>query len=402
MVPLPETRFRPQPVSRRALPVPSAEPFPLDAELNSQGRRSPRPGLPPPPGLRWGATQGEPKAPRSWGCLTGGRARSGKVKAHRGAPGVASSSPVPEDGDARGGQRRCSRAPPRATRTRSVSGSPRADTPAGEESEGARGAANGRASSTAGGSPPHTLGVRSLLPPGRLERVAACTCTPGSPSPRRRRPRGPGRGAPGQPPPAAPTYQLLGDLRGAESSRRRPPAPASARRPSPAAPHSGRSPTCSPRRPRPSPSCPRGPAPSRPPRSPARARRPPLPPVPRPRLSPAAPEGARLGRFVKLPPPPGAGPCSCSRERSCNLGGPGRAAWLQLGGLWVLCFPPDSVGHLDYLLPRDGVATGKGGGADNQYLEFNQQYSRWCLFHQPGSQSEDYMEQSPQLICMDM
>lgn len=47
-------------------------------------------------------------------CLTGGCARSGKVKPQRGGPGVASSPPAPQDGDARGGHRAAERRPSNA------------------------------------------------------------------------------------------------------------------------------------------------------------------------------------------------------------------------------------------------------------------------------------------------
>lgn len=68
---------------------------------------------------------------------------------------------------------------------------------------------------------PSASGASHPMSPGA--RDAPCTCTLGSPSPQRRRPRGPGRWSPVQPLPAAPTYQLLGDRRDAESSRRRRP-----------------------------------------------------------------------------------------------------------------------------------------------------------------------------------
>lgn len=163
-------------------------------------------------------------------CLTGGCARSGKVKPRRGGPGVASSPPAPEDGDARGGHRAAERRPGNAHAI--CQQEPASRQPRPGKMRGRPGDARERRACLTAGCGPEPLhrrsasGASSRRDPGAG--VAPRTCSAGS-SPRRRRPRGPQQVIPR---PVAPVVPNLPALRRPSGcgvhAHRRPLTPASA------------------------------------------------------------------------------------------------------------------------------------------------------------------------------
>lgn len=180
-------------------------------------------------------------------CLTGGCARSGKVKPQRGASGAASSPPPPQRTVTRvGGTTRPQTMAP-AAHTRPVSRSPQADNPGGGGRGGAQATAGkGPASPQAAGRSPSARARRPQPPasgtPGA--RVAHRTCTLDSPAPDGAALGGLAGGSrasrPGGPNSPGPRRQSACTV----LARRRPPAP----EPSSTAPlRCGRSPTCLPR-----------------------------------------------------------------------------------------------------------------------------------------------------------